>query len=423
MLALTHLGFTANPKSVEVDTKVDTNLAAMTTGIDAIVGGHSHTDPTKKTDASGDYYYLPAFVGAPDGTPVLVTQMARYNSYLGQVVLGMLPGPAGQWQVVSRAGRYQAVTMSTPEDPEIKAIVDPYVAALNAYTQTVIGQTTVPIDALKAYTEETNGANMQADAAVYELARNGVTVDFHLSGAMSNRKVAYDATVANPTTLTVNDMFTLMPYENSLLVLTLNGPQLKAILERDYRNYYYYKYVPGFGGYSYYTTCFLTSNEGVQITFKDTSPALPDGNNVVSLTVNGTPVDFTDATKYYTVSTVNYLAAGSCNYNDQGKTLWPLDQIVHDTQYYVRDAVIAYMKAQTGPVNPAIEGRLVFQGATAAAASVAPVEESAELEWTPVFGTAVSARVPDADALNVDRTWTVSPAFVTSRTRVIDRGQ
>ena len=36
-----------------------------------------------------------------------------------------------------------------------------------------------------------------------------------------------------------------MPYENSLVVLSMNGPQLKAVLERGYRNYYYYKYVPG----------------------------------------------------------------------------------------------------------------------------------------------------------------------------------
>ena len=55
-------------------------------------------------------------------------------------------------------------------------------------------------------------------------------------------------------------MFTLMPYENSLVVLRMNGPQLKAVLERAYRNYYYYKYVPGYGGYSYYTTCMLDTN-------------------------------------------------------------------------------------------------------------------------------------------------------------------
>ena len=34
------------PSSVEVDNNVDTNLAAQTTGIDAIIGGHSHTNPT-----------------------------------------------------------------------------------------------------------------------------------------------------------------------------------------------------------------------------------------------------------------------------------------------------------------------------------------------------------------------------------------
>ena len=40
------------------------------------------------------------------------------------------------------------------------------------------------------------------------------------------------------------------------------------------------------------------------------------------------PVDFADASTYYNVSTVNYVAAGSCNFNDAGETLWPLDQIV-----------------------------------------------------------------------------------------------
>jgi 2',3'-cyclic-nucleotide 2'-phosphodiesterase (5'-nucleotidase family) len=154
-------------------------------------------------------------------------------------------------------------------------------------------------------------------------------------------------------------MFSAMPYENSLVVLSMNGPQIKAVLERAYRNYYYYKYVPGFGGYSYYTTCMIDTNKVGQITYDDTSPALPTGNNVVSLTINGTPVNFADATTYYNVSTVNYLAAGSCNFNDAGVSLWPLDKIVHDTQYYVRDAVIDYITHE-GIVSPAIEGRLVF---------------------------------------------------------------
>jgi hypothetical protein len=143
-------------------------------------------------------------------------------------------------------------------------------------------------------------------------------------------------------------------------VMEINGPQLKQILERAYRNYFFYKYIPGRGGYSYYTTCMLDISAGGEIVYNDTYPWYPDGNNVSSLSFDGTVVDFTDAETYYKVSTVNYLAAGACNFSNAGETLWPLDQIIHDTQYYVRDAVINYTEAQDGPIAPAIEDRLVF---------------------------------------------------------------
>jgi len=139
----------------------------------------------------------------------------------------------------------------------------------------------------------------------------------------------------------------------------MNGPQIKAVLERAYRNYYYYKYVPGYGGYSYYTTCMIDTNFGNQIVYNDTAPALPDGNNVVAYWYGNQLVDFTDADTYYRVSTVNYLAAGSCNFNDGGVSLWPLNQIVNDTQFYVRDAVIYYIAAME-TISPVVEGRLQF---------------------------------------------------------------
>ncbi len=367
LIALTHIGFTEDPKSVEVDENVDTNLAATVDGIDVIIGSHSHTNPAT---GFGDYKYLPAIVGAPDGDPVLVTQAYRYNNTLGSVVVGMLPDDSGlqsaSYKVVSRAGRYESVSMDTPEDPEVKSLIQPYADLLAAYQATPLGETIIPIDSLQAYTQETNGANLQADAAVWKLEDEltGVDVDFHLSGAMSNRKVANTATPATPVMLTIADMYTAMPYENSLVVMSMNGPQIKAILERAYRNYYYYKYVPGYGGYSYYTTCMIDINAGGKITYADLYPALPSGNNVVSLEFDGKKVDFTDASTFYNVSTVNYLAAGSCNFNDGGVTLWPLDQIVADTQFYVRDSVIDYIKYLvdlTGePINPQIEGRLQF---------------------------------------------------------------
>ena len=194
---------------------------------------------------------------------------------------------------------------------------------------------------------------------MYELGTHGIVPDFHLSGAMTNRKLPSAATPAARYSLKISDMFTAMPYENSLVVISMNGPQIKTVLERGYRNYYYYKYVLGLWRLFLLHHLLLDTNSGNKIVYNDQFLTLPNGNNVLSLTIGGVPVDFNNVTKFYKVSTVNYLAAGSCNMNDAGVTLWPLSQIVNDTQYYVRDAVIDYVTHQ-GQVSPAIEGRLSF---------------------------------------------------------------
>ncbi len=242
---------------------------------------------------------------------------------------------------------------------------------------------------------------------MFELSQHGINVDFHLSGAMTNKKVADSATPSTPYTVKVSDLFAAMPYENSLVVMKMNGPQLKRVLERAYRNYFYYKYVPGYGGYSYYTTCMIDVNSGGKITYRDTYPTSPDGNNVESLVVNGHPIDLLDATTFYTVSTVNYLAAGSCNNNDAGQTIWPLDQIVADTQYYVRDAVIDYLAAQ-GTVTPVVEGRLQF---LPHGTLITP--DGADLTFTGTRGNLVEVTLPPGSV-----TQTVTLAFAPSQTAI-----
>ena len=354
---MTHIGFTANPASVEVDENVDTNLAAQTTGVDAIVGGHSHTNPTSP---EAPYKFLPTYVGAADNTPVIINQAYRYNTYLGELVLGLLPKAGGGYTVVSRAGRDIANATTVPEDTAVKAVVQPYDTFLNNYKTRVVGVTTLPIDTLNSFTAESNGANLQVDASLWKLNHSlPITIDFHLSGAMTNAKVASTATATNPYTLTVNDMFSLMPYENSLVAFTLNGPQLKAILERAYRNYWYYKYVPGYGGYSYYPTCNLDISAGGIITYNDDPITYTTSiSHVVGLSFNGHVVDFNNASTYYNVSTVNYVAAGSCNFNNGGVTIWPLNQITYDTQNYVRDVVIEYLPTLPTPFTPLTDNRI-----------------------------------------------------------------
>jgi len=110
----------------------------------------------------------------------------------------------------------------------------------------------------------------------------------------------------------------------------------------------------------------IDTNAGSQVTYNDLYPAAYDAavSHVVSLKFTDKQsvvheVDFADANTYYKVSTVNYLAAGSCNFNNGGVSLWPLNQIVNDTQLYVRDAVIDYATTM-GVIEPKVEGRLQF---------------------------------------------------------------
>jgi 2',3'-cyclic-nucleotide 2'-phosphodiesterase (5'-nucleotidase family) len=167
LVGLTHMGY--SPYGDEIDS--DVLLAEGVAGIDVIIGGHSHTflDPAVTVTSSVN----------PDGT--LVAQAGRYALNLGQVNVGFIDG-----EVVLREG-FLIPAAEAAVNGDMETYLQPFVDELNVYTGTSIGQTTVPIDALQAYTQETNGANLQADSAVYELETNGVAVDLHLSGAMSNR--------------------------------------------------------------------------------------------------------------------------------------------------------------------------------------------------------------------------------------------
>ncbi len=340
-VGLTHVGY--QPYGGEIDS--DELIAQSVGGLDIIIGGHSHTELNPAAMISDP-------VNNPDGT--LVAHARRYAGFLGQVNVGFIGD-----DIVLREGFLIPSSEATP-DPDLLAYLAPYAGEIEAYNSTIIGQTMAPIDALEAYTQETNGANLQADAAVWELLdKEGVAVDLHLSGAMSNRLVAEGATPATPLDITKGDMFDLMPYENSLVVFEMTGSQIKEILERSYRNWWWYSQGYPWGGYSHYTTCMLATDADNVITYTGDLAVEPDGNNAASLTLNGLDVDFADTTTSYLVSTVNYVAAGSCNFNNDGETIWPLDQIAYDTQYYVRDTVINYAEAQ-GVINPVIEGRLVF---------------------------------------------------------------
>ncbi|MDE6491484.1 MAG: metallophosphoesterase, partial [Muribaculaceae bacterium] len=112
VIAVTHIGYTREPDD---KTFVDRDLAAASSDIDIIVGGHSHTriDPSDPKS--------PAWrVANADGDSVLVVQTGRYGEYLGEIDLD-LDDMTAAYRLIPVDGR-----LDDRVDPRLDSIIAPY---------------------------------------------------------------------------------------------------------------------------------------------------------------------------------------------------------------------------------------------------------------------------------------------------------
>ncbi|HEY3416113.1 MAG TPA: metallophosphatase [Armatimonadota bacterium] len=101
LIAVTHLG-------VDLDKK----LAAEVPGIDAIVGGDSHT-----------FLRQQVLVKNPQGVEVPIVQAGAYGVVVGQLDLTFEKGEAG-WRLTHSAGKLIPLDKSIPEDADMNALLD-----------------------------------------------------------------------------------------------------------------------------------------------------------------------------------------------------------------------------------------------------------------------------------------------------------
>lgn len=99
LIAVTHLGVA-----------LDGRLAASVPGIDAIVGGDSHT-----------YLRTPLQVPNPEGRLVPIAQAGELGSMLGQLDLTF--EHTDGWRLVRSAGRLHAIDARYAEDPAVRALL------------------------------------------------------------------------------------------------------------------------------------------------------------------------------------------------------------------------------------------------------------------------------------------------------------
>ena len=208
IIALTHVGL---PK--------DMAIAAAVPGIDAIVGGHSHTylsasDP----DRAGAY---PTFVSQDDGTMVPVVQAYAYSKYVGHLELTF----DDEGNVTHAEGDTILLDASVEEDPEIVARVAELAGPIEEMKTRVVAEASEAIEGNREVCRamECPMGNLVADAMLDRVKDQGVQIAIQNGGGL---RASIDAGE-----VTMGEVLSVLPFQNTLSTFEVTGEQIVAALE------------------------------------------------------------------------------------------------------------------------------------------------------------------------------------------------
>jgi 5'-nucleotidase/UDP-sugar diphosphatase len=198
---------------------LEQRIAAEVDGIDVIVGGHSHTYLSNTSDkAAGPY---PTWVEAPDGNRVAIVQSYAFGKYLGE--LTVIWDDSGV--VKDATGEPIAMDGQVAEDAPTKARIVALAAPLEAVRQKVVAETAAPIDGNRdsCRVRECEMGNLVADAMLARVKDQGISIAFANGGGL---RASIDA---GP--VTMGEVLTVLPFQNSLATFQLKGSDVIAALE------------------------------------------------------------------------------------------------------------------------------------------------------------------------------------------------
>ena len=176
-----------------------------------------------------------------------------------------------------------------PADAQIAAIVDHYRSRVAPLADRPVGRIAAAFERLPAEQGDSPAGRLIADAQLAATRGNGAQIAFTNTGGIRSplRPRAPDGTV------TYGDVFTMQPFGNALVTMTMTGARLKALLESQRR---------GTTG----RARFLQPSASLTYAWHDDAP---DGSRVIeeSISIEGKPWR-RDAS--YRITVNSYLAAG-----------------------------------------------------------------------------------------------------------------
>jgi 5'-nucleotidase len=262
--------------------------------IDLVISGHTHAA------------YVCELPKAGRTRPLLLTSAGRYGTLISDIRLtfasdGTLQGHRADNIIVQGEG-YSTSAAQVPVVPSFalfgadaatKALVDRYAAAAAPEAARAVGTLAGPVTRAPDEHGEQTAGNLIADAQLAASRDKGAEIAFINSGG-----VRTDLVPAADGSVTYGQIFAMQPFGNNLVVKTLTGAQLKAVLEQQFAS----------GSNSVEDPNMLLPSQGFFFAYDLSRPA---GERIVEMRLNGKAID---PARRYRVTVNNFLASGGDNF-------------------------------------------------------------------------------------------------------------
>ncbi|KUM28875.1 multifunctional 2',3'-cyclic-nucleotide 2'-phosphodiesterase/5'-nucleotidase/3'-nucleotidase [Mesorhizobium loti] len=354
IIAVTHIGYNR-----------ERDVIAKIPGVDVVVGGHSHT-LLSNTDpkAAGPY---PTMVDNPDGYKVPVVQAASYSKYLGEFKVVFDDNGV----VKQASGDPIYLDKSITPDPAVLARIKELGAPIEALKNKEVAETTKAIDGSRenCRARECEMGNLVSDAVLDRVKGQGVEIVISNGGGL---RASIDQG-----TVTMGEVLTVLPFQNTLATFKISGKDLVAGLENGLS-----QIEDGAGRFPQVA--------GLKYSF-DKSVA-PNAGRVKSVEVmeNGAWAPL-NPDKQYLVATNNYVRQGGDGY----KVFAEKATDAYDYGPGLEQVVADYLGAHR-PYTPKLDGRITEVGAAVAAAEPAKPAETAPATTAPAAKPAKPAETAPA---------------------------
>ncbi len=264
-------------------------LDRLDTAVDVVVSGHTH------------WAYVCDYAQYNPAKPFLLTSAGLWGKLVTDITLDI--DPVSRRVVSKKANNiivqspgYRASTSDIAQTDlypkfapraDVAAYVARYSAAAAAYSQRKVGTIAAPVEKLSGPLSNTGGplGNLIADAQLAATAGAGAQI-----ALMNPFGIRRSLNAAANGSVTFGDIYTVQPFNNELVTVTLTGAQLKAILEM------------GFDGEG--PEQVLTPSAGFAYSYDRSRPV---GDRIAALSLGGAAID---PAKDYRVTVSMFLANG-----------------------------------------------------------------------------------------------------------------